>query len=578
MRTVRELHHTVPIIYLCELEICPQCNQSLSEVDYLNGLKTVQTMTQTLTIAYRPKQCDNVACPQHALSLPSASWQRIAPKYGTYGYDVIAQIGWERQKGREQFATIHERLERRIKISESQVRYLYHLKYLPLLACHERQHLAELKEISQVSGLLLGLDGLMPIGGEPQLWVVRELQTGWTLRSGWLARQDEAAFVQFLQPIADLGLCVKAIISDKQKGLLPAVAQVFPDAKHGLCHFHYFQNAAAPVAEADEAMKTTLRQQVRAEVGELLRPKEVEKREVLAVTGMIPSPVPVPASDSATMPPVQPETPISQPETAALTNSERESVVQDVIRRVRYLLTLKGRPPFRLAGVETYERLWEVESCLDQLICHDPEPRLVRLRSGLRQALEAVRRDYTDLRQAANWLDQIASVLDPDGTLSRSGAQVQADWQAALDQIETESQASAQLQVFGKKILNVSHSYAPGLFYTYDVPGLPRTNNDRESEFRDLNRRLLSTTGQVGGVKRILLKDGAWELIPGPNSLSETLQALSHVDLNEFLQEQQRMQTHRKRFRLHIRSVKQSQAQLKQLVQRWKVLPAARGP
>jgi len=578
MRTSKELYYTPPIVYRCELETCPNCSQPLNEVSYLNGLKTIQTMTQTLTIAYRPKQCVDEVCVQHAITLPSAAWQSLAPKYGTYGYDVIAQVGWERRIGREPYALIHTHLKPRVKISESQVRYLYHFKYLPLLACHERQHWAELTALSQRGGLLLGLDGLMPIGGEAQLWVVRELQTGWTLRSGWLERQDEDAFVQFLQPIADQGLHVKALISDKQKGLLPAVAYVFPHAHHALCHSHYFKNAAEPAAEADEAMKTALRKQVRAETGDLLRPKAVEEREILTVTGMIPSPVPNLMPDAARQPSDESETFVAQPELPTPSNSERESIVQDVIRRVRYLLTLKGRPPFRLAGVETYERLVELKRCLDQLIRHDPEPRLLQLRDGLRRTLKTMRRDYTDLRQAADWLAQIADSLDPDGQPARSGAQVQAAWQAVLDQIEAESLASPHLQAFAKKILDVSHSYAPGLFFTYDVPGLPRTNNDRESEFRDLNRRLLSTTGQVGGVKRIVLKEGAWELIPGPSSLPETIQAISQVDLNDFLQEQQRVRLHRGRFRLHIRSAKQSQAQLKQLVRRWKTLPPASGP
>lgn len=51
----------------------------------------------------------------------------------------------------------------------------------------------------------------MSRGGEPQLWVVRELQTGLTLRSGWLSQQDETTFVNFLRPIADWGLQVVAV-------------------------------------------------------------------------------------------------------------------------------------------------------------------------------------------------------------------------------------------------------------------------------------------------------------------------------------------------------------------------------
>jgi hypothetical protein len=268
----------------------------------------------------------------------------------------------------------------------------------------------------------------------------------------------------------------------------------------------------------------------------------------------------------------------SASEAAAPTATERESIVQDVLRRVRYLLTLKGRPPFRLAGVEMFEHLQDVKRCLDQLIRHNPEPRLVKVRDGLRQALQVVRRDYTHLRHAADWLEQIADILDPEGKPPRSGAQVQAEWQKFLNQIEAEGQASPPLQKFAEKILKVSASYAPGLFHTYDVPGLPRTNNGREGEFRDLTRRLLITTGQVGAAKRLVLREGAWELIPGPGSLPETIQALSQVDDNEFRQEQQRVLTHRRRFRLHTRSAQQSDAQLKRLVKRWKALPAVNGP
>ena len=571
MRTPKDLARTAPTIFSCELDTCPRCHHPLSEAHYVNGRKTVQTLLQVMTIAYRPKVCVNPGCSDAPTAWPSAAWQRVAPKHSTYGYNVIAQIGWERQKGQAHFEVIQAQLAARVDISESHVRYLYHCKYLPLVACHERTHLDELKRVGASTGLLLSLDGLMPIGGEPQLWVVRELQTGRTLRSGWLLRQDETAFVEFLQPIADLGLPVTALVSDKQVALAPAVARVFPHSVHGFCQLHYFQNAAAPVADADEAMKKALRQAVRADLGELLRPKTLENTGVLTVTGLVPSPVesPTPAETA------EPPTPSAS---ATAPAEEREKIVQDILHRVRYLLTLKGRPPFRLAGVETYERLLEVKRCVEQLVRHDAEPRLLQVRHGLRRALKVMRHDYTEVRQAADWLEQLAAILDPDGKPARSGSEVQAEWQAYLDQIVEESQASSPLLEFGSKIVKVSHSYAPGLFHTYDVPGLPRTNNDRESEFRDVTRRLLSTTGQVGAAKRLLLREGAWELIPGPASLAETIAAIAQVDPHDLQQEQQRVQAHRQRFRLNTRSPQQSQRQLKQLVKRWKALPAVGGP
>ena len=564
MRTPRELYSKVPIVYSCELDICLQCGRPL-EGAYVSGPKTVQTMTGVLTIAQRPKCCTDPHCARYQIPCKSARWQQIAPRYCTYGYDVIAQIGWQRQTHCEQFEMIHEVLQSRLQISEAQVRYLYHYQYLPLLACHERQQLERLKAVAEQSGLILSLDGLAPEGGEPQLWVVRELQTELTLRSGWLSRQDQTAFVHFLQPIADGGLRVAAVMSDKQRGLVPAVAEVLPEARHGFCQMHYLKNAAASVAETDEAMKITLRKEVREEVGDLIRQERVEKPGVLTVTGLLPSPVEEDQSNvgNAQAPQIPPG-PVVR---------EREAIVQDILRRVRYLLTLKGRPPFRLAGIEMFERLTEVETCLDTMIHHQADPRLVQLRQGLHTALLSIHSDYTDLRQAADWLDHITDLLDPAGKPARSGTEVRQELFVYLDDIRRESQVSPRLHDFCQTIYQTSLNYASGLFHCYDVPGLPRTNNNRESEFRDLNRRLLSTTGQKALVRRIIQREGAWELIPRPNSLRETLYALSHVAPEAFQQEQQRVRHHRNRFRLHTRSAKQSQAQLKQLEQRWCALP-----
>ena len=94
---------------------------------------------------------------------------------------------------------------KQFEISESQVRFLYTHQYLPLLACHERTLFKQLRETSEKTGLYLSLDGLAPEGGEPQLWVVRELLTGLTVRSGWMSMQDQQAFENFPNPIAKIG-------------------------------------------------------------------------------------------------------------------------------------------------------------------------------------------------------------------------------------------------------------------------------------------------------------------------------------------------------------------------------------
>lgn len=225
-------------------------------------------------------------------------------------------------------------------------------------------------------------------------------------------------------------------------------------------------------------------------------------------------------------------------------------------------------------SAQMFERLIAVKDCLATLITHYPEPQLVLLHQGLHAALQAVQAEYADLRQAAAWLQAIAHILDPDDKPPRTGIEVRQELFTYLDTIPKERQLPPHLEYLYQAILKTTRNYAPGLFHCYDLPGLPRTNNDLESEFRDLNRRLLQTSGQKGLARRTIQRQGAWELIPRPDSLRATVLALSQVNTDNFRQERHRVRTHRQRFRLHTRSPKQSGRQLEQLANRWLALPA----
>ena len=432
-------------------------------------------------------------------------------------------------------------------------------------------------ELSAKNGLILGLDGLAPEGGEAQLWVIRELQSNLTLRSGYLSCQDQPTFENFLSPIIKHGLKVSYVLSDKQRGLVPAVASVFgPETKHTFCQSHYLKNLSEPLAEADEAMKVTLRKTVRIGVGELIRQEGVESPGVLIVTGLLPTPIA--EAQTEILSSTEQATPETSDKTAAPAqqvsqHDDREAVVEAMMRRVRYLLSLKGRPPFRLAGLEMVTQLTLVVTCLDQMLAHLPESRLLQLRQGLQLALDQVQEQFLTLSIAALWVRQIADLLDPDLHPNRSSAEVKLSLFALLDTITQQAQDEPALDSFAAHLRKVSHSYAPGLFFSYVEPALPRTNNDRESEFRSLNQRLLRTSGQIALARRTIQRSGAWELIPRPDSLLATVSALSRVPTADFELERQRFRLHRQRFRLHSRSPVLVQRQLQQLLHSWSQIP-----
>ena len=233
------------------------------------------------------------------------------------------------------------------------------------------------------------------------------------------------------------------------------------------------------------------------EIGALIGREKVENQGVLTVTGGIPPPV-IPCEAAPD--------PVEQ---------EQDAILQETSRRIRYLLTLKGRPPFRLAGMEIFERLTEVKDCLERLIAHHSHPQLALLLQGLCVSLQRVQTNYMLLRQATDWLEHIADLLDPAGKPPRSAEQVQETLFAYLQEMKTIShRPDPAYESFFRTIQKTTISYAPGLFHCYDIPHLPRTNNARESDFRDLNRRLLRTTGQKGLTRRLILQSGALKLLP----------------------------------------------------------------
>ena len=80
------------------------------------------------------------------------------------------RIGWWRYQHHATYREIQAELASQVRISVAHVSYLYQQVYLPLLACHERQHWDRLAQIAKAQGgLIIALDGLAPEGGEPQL-------------------------------------------------------------------------------------------------------------------------------------------------------------------------------------------------------------------------------------------------------------------------------------------------------------------------------------------------------------------------------------------------------------------------
>lgn len=115
--------------------------------------------------------------------------------------------------------------------------------------------------------VILALDGLQPDVGHEVLWVLRDCCSGEVLLARSLLGATEQDLVPLLEEVASvcqaLQVPIKGVISDGQHSMRKAVAHALPDVPHQLCHFHYFREAAKPMAEADRHAKKELKKQVR---------------------------------------------------------------------------------------------------------------------------------------------------------------------------------------------------------------------------------------------------------------------------------------------------------------------------
>ena len=133
----------------------------------------------------------------------------------------------------------------------------------------------------------------------------------------------------------------------------------------------------------------------------------------------------------------------------------------------------------------------------------------------------------------------------PDTSLADT---VQADLNAYLTRLEQRSDLNDTLLTFRTHLRNLTNRYAPGLFHCYDIPGLPRTNNDTESLFGRVRRQTNRTSGAYHAKQR-LQEQGAWLLFDLPNDEIAQLRRLKRVSLHEWRNERKRMQAHLDSFR-----------------------------
>jgi hypothetical protein len=216
----------------------------------------------------RDKRCPSPACPQPHLRFRSTEESRIALPRDKIGLDVILEVGHLRFHQRLGFPRLHATLiERGVPISLMGVQYQSR-KYEALVACHVTEAQDEIFGKLRARGFLLPIvDAVHFGGGEAVVYLIIDGLTGIPL-FGWETMvRGKIELVPFIRQLATLDLPIIGIVSDKETGLAPAIAEALPGVPHQFCQRHYLHNVAKPL-EKDLAA-----------LGEDVRVREEQLRE-----------------------------------------------------------------------------------------------------------------------------------------------------------------------------------------------------------------------------------------------------------------------------------------------------------
>ena len=166
----------------------------------------------------------------------------LVPDGANFGYDVIAYAGKSLfLRHRNEAEVVAELAERNVQISPREVSLLG-MKFIVYLALAHRRRAPEISADMQTrGGYICHLDATCE-GGDPLLMSSIDSLSEIVLGNVKLPAEDEAHIVPFLQRIKEAYGMPLALVHDMGKGILKAVATVFPKVPDFICHFHFLRD------------------------------------------------------------------------------------------------------------------------------------------------------------------------------------------------------------------------------------------------------------------------------------------------------------------------------------------------
>jgi hypothetical protein len=218
----------------------------------------VETLSGVLRWVRADKRCKDESCPGRATIFRPLEDLRIALPKKTFGLDVTRWVGEQHLGGDRSLSAIGRELnERGIPIDQTHVGELFR-DYVALTKLARGDDETVKAKLVKQGGIVLMADGVQFDERSPVLYLAWDALSSTPLYGDWRPFKSKGDLASILERVKAMGVPVIAVVSDKEKGLIPAVADVFPGVPHQFCQFHFLENCAKPLAEELSALTASV--------------------------------------------------------------------------------------------------------------------------------------------------------------------------------------------------------------------------------------------------------------------------------------------------------------------------------
>jgi hypothetical protein len=326
------------VIYTALEQLCPDCNRTLPV--YQRDPRRVQGLDEAFWLIRRDKRCGK-DCPG-----PRPIWYaprdlRVVLPNRIYGLDVTLYVGERHLRDGVSLAQITRTLNARgLPIDQRHTGRVFR-DFVALTALARGDDAALCARLRAQGGIVLMCDGVQFDDRSPVLYLVWDAISGQPLFGERKPFRGADDLVPLLERVRKMDVPVIGVVTDKEKGLVPAVERVFPGVPYQFCQTHFLKNCAKPLQEDLSALGASVRRRAEA---------------VRKVSKELASPAAPVCQDNAPSLPTSAVVPLTE-----------EELAQEVCELVRVNSRVSGKTPLDPPELKRHERLEEIRSLVNDV-------------------------------------------------------------------------------------------------------------------------------------------------------------------------------------------------------------------